>query len=171
MHVCEEYRKRYKKQFGQDRNRGIPEGVAVWQYGGSENLERLIRLGELKRHSVDGHSYISVREVIAGEETGREAGVQSVRSRKSGQGEWDKFTAVLKTLNWHFTSDAATDDAADSVPAIAYQKVGQAIIALDKQFKECNVVKEKADKSVQGLRFIHLCLMSHTPVCYTCTCV
>ena len=108
-------------------------------------MKRLITEGSLVKKSVDGHAFITTREIVFGEERANEKGVRGSKQSKINASEWDSMASVLKDLDWHFKSDPVQDHDTDAVPDLAYSKLSEAICALERLMKDARSIKADSE--------------------------
>ena len=76
----EEYFETYTKKFGIDQAKGVEEEIAKTIY--KDKYEHLIATGVLFKKIVFGKVFVAHREVIAGQEKGKEDGKGMQRCKK-----------------------------------------------------------------------------------------
>ena len=148
--------KQRKTKFGNDERRGVHFDIMKERFkDGQRGLEAAISSGAVEEWTVDGQRFCATREVVVGSSHS----VTKSNLLTSGKGitpEQHKLISdAVDRMQFGFSLSGADQKKADSgeVPYKAHQKIGEAIVVLEKCLKDATRTYDKlSQKKLLGVQ-------------------
>ena len=148
--------KQRKTKFGNDERRGVHFDIMKERFkDGQRGLEAAISSGAVEEWTVDGQRFCATREVVVGSSHS----VTKSNILSSGKGitpeQHKLISEAVDRMQFGFSLSGADQKKADSgeVPYKAHQKIGEAIVVLEKCLKDATRTYDKlSQKKLVGVQ-------------------
>ena len=148
--------KQRKTKFGNDERRGVHFDIMKERFkDGQRGLEAAISSGAVEEWTVDGQRFCATREVVVGSSHS----VTKSNILSSGKGitpeQHKLISEAVDRMQFGFSLSGADQKKADSgeVPYKAHQKIGEAIVVLEKCLKDATKTYDKlSEKKLVGVQ-------------------